>query len=65
MDSILKKRITVDHNKTCEWCGNNKVSKLKRNFYLYQFGVNDDWRGDIWEKQLFCSSDCRKIYFNM
>jgi hypothetical protein len=35
-------------NETCAWCGQVKKTP-KGKAYLYQYGTNDDWKGDEWE----------------
>jgi hypothetical protein len=58
-------------NETCAWCGQVKKTP-KGKAYLYQYGTNDDWKGDEWEKSysvqtmgkplLFDGIECHRAY---
>jgi hypothetical protein len=76
MTDIIKRRVYAYmqiplETETCAECGQYHRTKNGR-AYVFQYGTNDDWKGDSWQKYntirkmglplLFCSIECMRRY---
>ena len=49
---------------TCHWCGSVRIISRSGTHWLYQFWVENDEGRTYLDEHLFCSRECRTVYYH-